>query len=251
MSGMRERLQKLIARAGLASRRAAESLIRAGAVRVNGEVITRLGAQADPETDRIEVDGRVLRFPRQPVHLLLNKPRGVVTTAADPQGRPTVYQLLKGVRQRVFTVGRLPYEVEGLLVVTSDGALADALLRGGLPQTYWFKIKEKLSAADSLRLEESAARRQGHPLGLRLVKPGANPWYVVTLVEPREDWLRTALFRLGHPVEKVRRVGIGSLRDPALPPGQYRQLSEAELKRLRQEAARAGAPAARPQRRAG
>jgi pseudouridine synthase len=226
---MPERLQKLIARAGIASRRQAELLIQAGEVRVNGEVVTTLGAKADPAQDRIQVGGRLLRFPERPVYLLLNKPRGVVSTASDPQGRRTVFHLLKGVRQRVFSVGRLPYEVEGLLILTSDGEFADALLRGRLPQTYWFKVKGALEPAARARLEQHGGKA-------KLVKAGPNPWYEVTLAEPRGDRLRTALFRLGHPVEKLRRVALGSLRDAALKPGEFRELTQKEVQRLRKEA---------------
>ncbi|MFQ5696096.1 MAG: pseudouridine synthase [Terriglobia bacterium] len=248
---MRERLQKLLARAGVASRRTAENLIRAGAVRVNGRVVTRLGVKADPVEDRIEVEGRRLRFPDRPVHLLFNKPRGTVSTAADPEGRPTVFDGLKGVRQRVFTVGRLPYEVEGLLLVTSDGAFADRLLRGRLPQTYWVKVKGRLSDAEITRLEKTARNHQAVPLGLRQVKPGANPWYEVCLAEPREDWLRTAFFRLGYPVEKVKRVAIGSLRAPSLPPGRFRELTDEEVEQLVREANRASSAEGLRPRRAG
>lgn len=248
---MRERLQKLLARAGIASRRTAENLIRAGAVRLNGKVVTQLGTKADPAQDRIEVEGRLLRFPVRDVYLLLYKPRGIVCTAADPQGRPTVLHLLKSIRQRVFTVGRLGFDVEGLLLLTSDGAWADALQRGQLPQTYWLKIKGELSASESARLAEVAGRRGAGALRLRLVKPAANPWYEVTLVEPRADWLRTALFRLGHPVEKVKRVAIGPLRAPGLGPGRFRELTESEVERLRQEAGRASTPAGLSHRRAG
>ncbi len=226
---MPERLQKLIARAGIASRRQAELLIQAGEVRVNGEVVTALGAKADPAQDRIQVGGRLLRFPERPLYLLLNKPRGVVTTGNDPEGRRTVFHLLKGIRQRVFSVGRLPFEVEGLLLLTSDGEFADVLLRGRLPQTYWFKVKGTLAPAGLARVERQAGRA-------KLVKPGPNPWYEVALTEPRGDRLRTALFRLGHPVEKLRRVALGSLRDPGLKPGEFRELTEKEVQRLRREA---------------
>jgi pseudouridine synthase len=226
---MPERLQKLIARAGIASRRQAELLIQAGEVRVNGEVVTTLGAKADPAQDRIQVGGRLLRFPERPVYLLLNKPRGVVSTASDPQGRRTVFHLLKRIRQRVFSVGRLPYDVEGLLVLTSDGEFADALLRGRLRQTYWFKVKGALEPAALARLERQAGRAKP-------VKGGPNPWYEVTLAEPRGDRLRTALFRLGHPVEKLKRVALGLLRDANLKPGEFRELTEKEVQRLRKEA---------------
>ncbi len=246
---MPERLQKLIARAGIASRRRAEQLILAGAVRVNGQVVTELGTKADPAEDSIQVNGRVLRFPERPLYLLLNKPRGVVTTASDPKGRRTVFNLLRRIPQRVFPVGRLPYDVEGLLLLTSDGEFADGLLRGRLPQTYRFKVKGALSVAELATLERIARRHQRAPARARLVKPGPNPWYEVTLVEPRGDWLRTALFRSSHPVEKVRRTALGSLHDTELGVGEYRELTEREVQRLRREARpteeRLRAPAAR------
>lgn len=239
MWAMHERLQKLLARAGVASRRTAEKLMEAGAVRVNGRVVTELGSKADPETDRIEVEGRRLHFPTRHLYLLLNKPRGVVATAFDPKARRTVFDLLKGVRQRVFPVGRLPYDVEGLLILTSDGAFADTLLRSPLPQTYIVKVKGTLTPAERARLEGIAARHQAVPLALQPVRPGPNPWYEVQLVEPREDWLRSALFRMRHPVEKLKRTALGSLSVRTLPPGRYRELTLEEVDRLRKEARRA------------
>jgi 23S rRNA pseudouridine2605 synthase len=249
--GMPDRLQKLIARAGIASRRTAEKLIQAGAVRVNGKVITTLGAKADPHQDRIEVEGRVLRFPTQDTYLLLNKPRGYVTTASDPQGRPTVFHLLRKLSARVFAVGRLAYDVEGLLLLTNDGAFADTVSRGRLPQTYWVKVKGKLSTEEIGRVEAKALRRSRSRLGLRLVRLGANPWYEVAAQELRDDWLRTLFFRLGHPVEKLRRVGIGSLRDTRVSSGQFRRLTEREVNRLSEEAAGSGDQTRRSHRRAG
>lgn len=250
MSATPERLQKLIARAGLASRRTAESLIQAGAVRVNGRVVTQLGAKADPDRDRIEVEGRLLRFPERDLYLVLNKPRGYVSTASDPKGRPTVFHLLRGLRQprrwrgqRVVSIGRLPYDVEGLLLLTSDGAFADTILRGRLPQTYWFKVKGQLSPEETAQVERLARQRQPAGFRLRLMKPGANPWYEAILVEPRDDRLRTAFFRLGHPVEKVKRVAIGPLRVSALAPGHIRELSNEEVERLATAAQPSSSPA--------
>lgn len=250
MPAMRERLQKLMARAGIASRRASEQLILGGVVHVNGRVVTQLGAKADPATDRIEVEGRLLRLPSRRIYLLLNKPRRVVSTASDPEGRATVFDLVKRVRERLFTVGRLPYDVEGLLLMTNDGEWADGLLRGRLPQTYWFKVKGELAEESRLRLEQSVARHAGAPATVRRVKPGPNPWYEIQLVEPRGDWLRTALFRAGHPVEKVRRVALGSLRDPDLAPGRARELTPKEVERLAREACPAAGAAPERHRRA-
>jgi 23S rRNA pseudouridine2605 synthase len=248
---MPERLQKLIARAGIASRRTAEKLIEAGAVRVNGRVVSELGAKADPERDRIEVEGRLLRFPKRDSYLVLNKPRGTVTTASDPEGRPTIFQRLRGLPQRMFPVGRLPYEVEGLLLLTSDGAFADAVLRGRLPQSYQLKLKGALTPAELATAREKAARRGPAGFELKLVKPGANPWYEAMLTEPRQDWLRTIFFRLGHPVEKVKRVGLGSLRLGGLRAGEFRELTNQEVERLRQEVAASSGSGRQPRRRAG
>ena len=251
MWGMPERLQKLIAQAGVASRRTAEKLIQAGVVRVNGEVVTTLGTRADPARDRIEVQGRALLFPARDTYLLLNKPRGYVTTAADPEGRRTVFHLLRKVTTRVFAVGRLAYDAEGLLLLTNDGAFADTVLRGRLPQTYWLKVKGKLTPEEIGQVEAKASRRSRRRVGFRLMRPGANPWYEATAKEPREDWLRTLFFRLGHPVEKVRRVAIGSLCDTGLLTGQFRHLTGKEVSRLRREAAGATSSARRTRRQAG
>jgi len=152
MSATPERLQKIIARAGLASRRRAEDLIRAGAVRVNGRVVTTLGTKADPACDRIEVGGQRLRLSARLLYYLLHKPRGTVCTASDPQGRRTVFHLLRRAPARVFSVGRLPYEAEGLLLLTNDGEFSDTLLRARLPQRYWLKVKSPLTAEESARV---------------------------------------------------------------------------------------------------
>lgn len=237
MWAMAERLQKLIARAGIASRRTAEKLIQAGAVSVNGRVVKELGTKADPERDRVEVQGRLLRFPQRNLYILLHKPRGCVTTISDPEKRPTVFQLLRGLPQRVFPVGRLPFEVEGLLLATSDGDFADAVLRGHLPQTFSLKVKGSLTSEDLAVLQQKGARAGAGSFSLRLSKPGANPWYEVRLVEPRGDWLRTLFFRSGHPVERVRRVALGSLELEKLPVGQFRELTEREVARLKKETA--------------
>lgn len=233
---MPERLQKLIARAGLTSRRTAEKLILSGRVRVNGHVIRTLGTKADPEVDRIEVDGKALRFPQAHLYLMLNKPRGYVTTAADPKGRRTVYALLKAVRQRVVPVGRLPYDAEGLLLLTSDGEFADTILRSRLPQTLWLKVKGTLAEAEQAKLVRAATQHGETSFLWKRVKAGANPWYETRLAGPRDDWLRNQLFRLGHPVEKLKRVALSSLFISDLPVGAFRSLTDAEQRRLLQEA---------------
>ena len=144
---MLERLQKIIARAGIASRRHAEELIRSGQVRVNGVIVTELGAKADPERDRVEAAGKVAHVSEEHVYILLNKPPEIVSTLADPEGRRTLRNLLVGVSQRVFPVGRLDYAASGAVFLTNDGELASKMLKASpiLPQTYWIKVKGRLS----------------------------------------------------------------------------------------------------------
>lgn len=241
MSATPERLQKLIARAGLASRRRAEDLIRAGAVSVNGRIVTALGTKADPACDRIEVGGQRLRLTARPLYYLLHKPRATVCTASDPQGRRTVFHVLGRTTARVFSVGRLPYEAEGLLLLTNDGDFSEALLRARLPQRYLLKVKNPLTAEETVRVVRVIRRHHRASVKLQRVRPGANPWYEVTVSAPREDWLRTAFFRLGHPVEKIRRIALGSLPLGKLTAGEYRELTRGEVEELLREAATSAA----------
>lgn len=230
---MQERLQKLIARAGITSRRRAEQLMEAGEVTVNGHVVTELGSKADPERDNIKVSGRVLRFPEEKTYIVLNKPGGCVATMSDPEGRPTLRNYLHGVPGRVFPVGRLDFHTEGLLLLTTDGDLANGILRGSghLPQTYWLKVKAPLGPKEIAEL----AAKPG--LRLRLLKGGPNPWYEVKLTEARRDALRNALFRMGHPVEKLKRVGLANLELGKLASGEYRALNAGEVALLRRAVA--------------
>jgi pseudouridine synthase len=242
-----ERLQKIIARAGIASRRHAEELIRSGQVRVNGVVVTELGAKADPERDRVEVAGRVAKQPTEAGYFLLNKPAHVVSTLSDPEGRTTLRHLLRGLPGGVFPVGRLDYAASGLIFLTNDGELADDILKvsGRMPQMYWVKLKGRPSRET---LEQVSRRAQARLRQLRA--PGAavgqpeNPWYEVELRGARRDLLRRELFAAGHPVEKMKRVRLGPLELGALAEGHYRRLEPAEVARLRRAVERAalGAP---------
>lgn len=225
---MQERLQKIISRAGVASRRRAEDLIVAGQVRVNGKLVTELGAKADPEQDSIRVAGRVLRMPERKIVLALHKPDACVSTLDDPGGRPTLRDFLHGVSGRVFPVGRLEYHATGLLLLTNDGELAARLFRAlgrGLRQTYRVKVKNPLTAADL----EKIARRAGP---IRASRPGANPWYEVRLAGARQDRLRKMIGELGHPVEKLKRVAIGPIELGELKTGSWRAVSEPEIRSL-------------------
>jgi 23S rRNA pseudouridine2605 synthase len=232
-----ERLQKILAHAGVASRRKAEELILAGRVSVNGATITELGSKADVEVDKVKVDGRVLTAPKHHLYIALNKPKDCVTTVYDPEGRLTVMSFFKGMRERIYPVGRLDYASEGLLLLTNDGDFANKLMSPAthVSKTYLVKSKGMLTG------EQEEEFRQGIPMhgkrtapaGLKLIKKGANPWYEVRLVEGRQNQIRIMFKHFGHLVEKLKRVKIGFLELGALKPGAYRTLTNAEVARFR------------------
>ena len=236
-----ERLQKIIAAAGIASRRKAEQLIASGHVQVNGTVVTALGSKADPEIDHIRVNGKLLHGAQRHVYLLLNKPKGYVTTMSDPEKRPTVMDLIRGVKARVYPVGRLDYASEGLLLLTNDGELAHKLMKAAshVPKTYVVKVAgtpkegaiEKLRAGVSIATDDSKRVKTG-PAGVRVVKEAANPWYEVTLVEGRNRQIRRMFEAVGHHVEKIKRVRYGPLMLD-VPPGKFRALTTQEVDRLK------------------
>jgi 23S rRNA pseudouridine2605 synthase len=236
-----ERLQKIIAAAGITSRRRAEELISSGHVQVNGMVVTALGTKADPESDHIRVDGKLLRGAQRHVYLLLNKPKGYVTTVSDPENRPTVMQLIRGVKKRVYPVGRLDYASEGLLLMTNDGTLANRLMKAAsqVPKTYVVKVAgtpdnqalERLRAGVSI-VTEDGRRVRTAPAAIKLIKEANNPWYEVTLIEGRNREIRRMFEKVGHHVEKIKRVRYGPLTlDVA--PGEFRELTLQEVDRLR------------------
>ncbi|HKD04710.1 MAG TPA: pseudouridine synthase [Bryobacteraceae bacterium] len=236
-----ERLQKILAAAGITSRRKSEQYIVDGRVTVNGAVITELGSKADPERDHIKVDGRLLRRPATHAYIALNKPDSVVTTVSDPQGRRTVIDLLHSVKTRVYPVGRLDYHSEGLILLTNDGEFANAITtKGHVEKTYLVKIKGALTS------EEEEEFRAGVPLsgvrtapaGLRLIRQGDNPWYEVRLVEGRNLQIRTMFKHFGHLVEKLRRVRIGPLELGRLKPGEFRYLEAEEVDKMMRAANR-------------
>jgi 23S rRNA pseudouridine2605 synthase len=232
-----ERLQKILAHAGVASRRKAEELILAGRVSVNGATITELGSKADVEVDKVKVDGRALSAPKHHLYIALNKPKDCVTTVHDPEGRQTVMSFFKGMRERIYPVGRLDYASEGLLLLTNDGDFANKLMSPAthVSKTYLVKSKGMLTG------EQEEEFRQGIPMhgkrtapaGLKLIKKGANPWYEVRLVEGRQNQIRIMFKHFGHLVEKLKRVKIGFLELGALRAGAYRTLTNAEVARFR------------------
>ena len=236
-----ERLQKIIAAAGIASRRKAEELITGGLVTVNGQTVTELGSKADPERDHIRVNGKLLRGPERHVYLLMNKPRGYVTTVRDPQNRPTVMDLLRGIGARVYPVGRLDYGSEGLLLLTNDGELAHRLMKAAshVPKTYLVKVAGNPTAEELARLRqgisipsERGQRVKTAPAKIRVIREAANPWYEVTLTEGKNRQIRRMFEEIGHHVEKIRRVRYGPL-ELDVHPGEFRRLTTEEIAKLK------------------
>jgi 23S rRNA pseudouridine2605 synthase len=232
-----ERLQKLLAHAGIASRRNAEQLIREGRVKVNGAVITELGSKADPERDHIKVDGKRVNAPEKPVYLAMNKPRNCVTTVSDPEGRATVMDLLRGVKARVYPVGRLDYHSEGLLLLTNDGEFAKRITSAAthVTKTYVAKVTGPLTREqeEHFRQGVSLSGKRTAPAGLKLLQRAENPWYEVRLTEGRQNQVRLMFKNFGRLVEKLRRVRIGFLELGALRPGEFRHLKPVEVVRFR------------------
>jgi 23S rRNA pseudouridine2605 synthase len=249
-----DRLQKILAQAGIASRRKAEEIILEGRVQVNGTVIKELGTRHDPHKDHIRVDGKLLHGPEQQRYYMLNKPRGYVTTLDDPENRPTVMQLMAkqkgphGDNVRLYPVGRLDYLSEGLLLMTNDGALANSLSKAaaGVEKTYLVKASGVPPASgleqirrgimiDRGRLDEVRSGRRDRiitsPAKVELARGGDNPWYELTLTEGRNRQIRKMFEEIGHHVEKIRRIGYGALRLD-VPPGEFRELTPGEVMAL-------------------
>ena len=247
-----ERLQKIIAAAGIASRRKAEELITSGRVLVNGQIVTQLGTKADPEQDHIRVDGKLLQGPERFTYVALNKPKGYVTTVSDEKKRPTVMDLVQKVKGRVYPVGRLDWASEGLLLMTNDGELANALMKASsnVPKVYVVKVAGQPEEAklDKLRRGVSIAEKGGRrvrtaPAKIRLIREGDNPWLEVTIIEGRNRQVRKMFEEVGHHVEKIRRVQYGPLALD-VPPGDWRYLTLPEVAKLK--AAASGRKVAAP-----
>jgi len=235
---MLERLQKIIARAGIASRRHAEQLILSGQVRVNGETVTELGSKADPEVDKIEAAGKLIEAAERKAYLILHKPAEVVSSLADPEGRRTLRNLLRGFPLRVYPVGNLEYAAAGLVLLTNDGDLAARMLKqwDSLEQVYQIKVKGMLTLADLQRIgKETRTRMQTLRQPDAMRGHAANYWYEVRFSGARLEGLRTALFREHHPVEKVHRVGLGGLSLEGVPRGRYRILEKKEVEGIGKE----------------
>jgi 23S rRNA pseudouridine2605 synthase len=236
---MQERLQKIISRAGITSRRAGEELILAGRVRVNGRVVTELGVKADARDDRIEVDGQRL-FASAPMYVVLHKPRNVVSTLSDPEGRPTVADYLKPTGERLYPVGRLDFATSGVLLATNDGDFSNALLhpRGGVPKTYVVKVAGLMREADlerwanGVRLDDGPTR----PADLHFLRHEEDKtWFEITIREGRNQQIRRMGEATGFPVRRLARLSFAGITSEGLRPGEYRSLTPDELLALREQ----------------
>ena len=239
---MDERLQKIIAHAGFASRREAEAMIREGRVTVNGRVVTELGSKASAATDHIKVDGKLITRAETHRYLLLYKPREVMTTVVDPQGRRTVIDLIKGVRERIYPIGRLDFHSEGLIILTNDGDLAFKVShpKHGSVKTYHVKVRGVPEDRIVGKLERGITIDGKRTLPCEIARmkttgrrdDEGNSWFEVKLREGRTQQIRKMFQAVGHPVSKLRRVAIGPISDPRLGPGDYRELTPKEVKML-------------------
>ena len=232
-----DRLQKIIAGAGIVSRRAAEQYIREGRVSVNRKVVTQLGAKADPVRDEIRVDGRLIPTRVEKLYLMLNKPPGYVTSLKDPEGRPIVTDLLRNVKQRVYPVGRLDYDSEGLLILTNDGDFAQCLQhpRHEIPKTYLAKVRGGLTPKALRLLQEGVDLEDGLFIPRAVRQEKTNPrssWFRITVSEGRNRVIRRAFDALGHPVQRLIRIAMGNLRLGDLAGGEYRPLMKREVEGL-------------------
>jgi 23S rRNA pseudouridine2605 synthase len=232
-----DRLQKILSRAGVASRRASEQLMLDGRVSVNGEVTRTLGAKADPAHDDIRVDGRHIKVVSRFRYLLLNKPRGFVSTRSDPQGRPTVIDLLRGVNEYVFPVGRLDFESEGLILLTNDGDLAARLThpRHELARVYRVEVAGMPDDHDLDRLSRGIVidGRRTQPASVKLQSArGSHGTLTITIREGRNRQVRKMCEAIGHPVTALKRIAIGPIADAKLKPGHWRELTKDEVRKL-------------------
>jgi len=232
------RLQKFLAMAGIASRRASETLIQDGRVQVNGKVVKELGTKVDPNVDEVRVDGEICRLKIKPVYILMNKPKGVLTTVTDPFGRPTVIDLLVGIKERVFPVGRLDKDTEGLLIITNDGEISYKLThpKHQIDKTYIAKVLGIPDEKDLRRLRNGILLEEGKtaPAKVRVLKKGKNFAVLEIIIhEGRKRQVRRMCEAIGHPVLDLKRIRVGELALRGLPPGGWRYMTEEEIRYLK------------------
>ena len=236
---MLDRIQKIIAQAGIASRREAERLILDGKVTLNGKVVTELGTKADPDKDYIKVNGKLITRPEPKAYVILYKPRGYVTTTSDPEGRPTVMELLEKVKGRVFPVGRLDYDTEGLILCTNDGELAHRLQHPSheVPKTYLAKVDGVPTTDEIVKLRNGIKLEDGMtaPARVKIIrKMEANTWLEIIIHEGRNRQVKRMFDAIGHSVIKLKREGFAFLDLGELKPGEFRHLTAEEVKKLKE-----------------
>ena len=230
-----ERLQKFMAAAGIGSRRACEAVILNGRVQMNGLTVTKLGTRVNPNKDTVTIDLQPIAKERF-VYILLNKPKGYITTVKDDEGRPTVMALIYGINERIYPVGRLDFNSEGMLLMTNDGNLAQHLMDPDfhVAKVYMVKI-HKMPTLETLEKLRNGFRLDGQllkPCSIELADKGDNPWFRITLIEGKNQQIRRMFAAVGHPVSKLRRIQFGPLADPTLKPGMWRLCSEKEITTL-------------------
>ena len=233
---MQARLQKILSQAGITSRRKGEEYILAGRVKVNGKIVTELGTKADPEKDTILVDGKRIE-PKQPrIAVLLNKPDGYITSLRDPEGRPTVTRLVDTLPVRLYPVGRLDFHTEGLLILTNHGDLAQSIEHPShaIEKVYAAKVKGVPAdiALEHLRKGIYLDGKKTLPAKIRVVETRKNAWLEITIREGRQNQIRKMFEIIHHPVLRLKRVAIGFLRDDRLKSGEYRFLTQQEIKKF-------------------
>lgn len=236
---MIERIQKIIAQAGIASRREAERLILAGKVTLNGKVVEELGTKVDTDNDYIKVNGKLITRPEPKTYVMLYKPSGYVTTAKDPEGRPTIMELLQKVKVRVFPVGRLDFDTEGLMLCTNDGELAYNLQHPSheVPKTYLAKVDGVPTKEEIIRLRQGIRLEDGMtaPARVKIIrKLEANTWVEIIIHEGRNRQVKRMFDAIGHSVIKLKREGFGFLELGDLKPGELRHLTAEEIKKLKE-----------------
>ena len=236
---MEKRLQKILSDMGIASRRKAEELIIEGRITVNGRIAT-IGMKANPVKDHIKVDGKLLIRSEPKVYIMLNKPKNVVTTLYDPEGRPTIKDFLKGVKYRVFPVGRLDYDSEGLLLLTNDGDFAHAVLHPSkkISKTYLVKVKGVLDEEEIAKLRTGVKLVDGMTAPAqvkRVIRTENNSWLKMTIHEGKKRQIRRMLEKIGHPVLKLKRIKINGIELDELKPGAHRYLTSEEINKIKKE----------------
>jgi 23S rRNA pseudouridine2605 synthase len=236
---MEKRLQKILSEVGIASRRTAEDMIMEGRVTVNGRIAT-IGMKADPSRDHIKVDKKLIIRPEPKVYIAFHKPKNVVTSLHDPEGRPTVKDFLKGIKYRVYPVGRLDYDSEGLLLLTNDGDFAHAVMHPSrkIAKTYQVKVKGKPEEKEVARLRTGIHLDDGmtSPARVKIVRTAeSNSWIEMTINEGKKRQIRRMLEKIGHTVLKLKRIRINGIELGRIEPGRYRYLTVEELEKIKQE----------------